>query len=293
MTKQYWDKWQYRLWLSNKRVSDLDEAARGIWIDWLSTMMEDETYFLTGNLEDFATWGRTTKPKALKALKEVSRTGAADFEIEGIEETCHASVTHFVTQMSRDFMLNVTVVSRKRKRELKKRIDNRLRQQKRRASRSSHADVTRQSKSKSNSNSKELQKKHRQSPSAQTLSDHQQLMKHHADRIGVIGDGGAQGKSVKFLLKHYSPEDCIAYYDYQSKQLISKGGWRDAVSWLTVQKTIGEWIVAGRPAEPLEKSNGRNGTRPPTEKLPTPEEKLAEAMENNKAMRRPPVAETK
>lgn len=97
-------------------------------------------------------------------------------------------------------------------------------------------------------------------PVLKVLSDHERLMAHHATRLGrPIPDGGAQGAAIKWLLKHYSPSECLGYYDYQVCQLQVNGGWRDSVSWLTVKTKIAEWVNAGCPKVPLEQ-NGKNGT---------------------------------
>lgn len=72
------------------------------------------------------------------------------------------------------------------------------------------------------------------------------LKRHHADRLGRVTDHAAQGKAINDLLKDFAPEDCVACYDDQVKQL-KPVGWRDTVSWLTVNKEIAEWILANRP----------------------------------------------
>lgn len=81
-------------------------------------------------------------------------------------------------------------------------------------------------------------------------------MDYHGNRIGHVSDAGAQGSAINSL-KKFTGDDLIAYYDYQVKQLIANGGWRESVSWLTVAKTIGEWVNAGKPTEPLEKNRGQ------------------------------------
>lgn len=83
------------------------------------------------------------------------------------------------------------------------------------------------------------------------MTDHQKLMKHHADRLGFISDGGAQGTAIKALLKKFSVEDCIAYYNFQVMQL-QPDGRREMVNWGTVWKQIAEWAKAGKPRTPSE-----------------------------------------
>lgn len=89
-------------------------------------------------------------------------------------------------------------------------------------------------------------------------TEHKRLMKHHHDRLGFISDGGAQGKAIQSLLKKFPVEDCIAYYEFQVLQLECNGGRRTTVSWLSVQKTIAEWTVAGKPARPKNPDAPRN-----------------------------------
>jgi hypothetical protein len=76
-------------------------------------------------------------------------------------------------------------------------------------------------------------------------TDHQRLMDFHAQQIGTILDGGVQGQKVKLLLKHYSPEDCIACYEYQLTE-----PWRHSVSWATVASGSGiaNWVKANKPS---------------------------------------------
>jgi DNA-binding MarR family transcriptional regulator len=91
-------------------------------------------------------------------------------------------------------------------------------------------------------------------------SDHQRLFAHHSNRIGIITDGAAQGKAIKSLLKNFSVDDCLRCYDYQTRDLRSAGGWRDAVNWNSVLKGISEWITGGRPLEPKRNGSNKNTT---------------------------------
>lgn len=86
-------------------------------------------------------------------------------------------------------------------------------------------------------------------------SDFQCLMDYHANRIGTILDGGAQGKAIKKLLKYFTVDECIACYEYQLTS------WREAVSWLTVASGSGiaQWKANGSPARFTEKTNGKLG----------------------------------
>lgn len=78
-------------------------------------------------------------------------------------------------------------------------------------------------------------------PSKSDLTEEQRqefsiLMKHHADRIGAIPDGGKQGKAIKWLLTHgYTAKQAIGCY-----QELLLDEWRDIIDWQTVQKNIGQ-----------------------------------------------------
>ena len=109
------------------------------------------------------------------------------------------------------------------------------------------------------------QKKEQKKTAKPSHPDYQPLLDHHSNRLGKVFDYGAQGKAINNLLTHFSRDDLLAYYDYQVKQL-KPHGWRDSVNWLTVQKTISEWVKAGKPEEPLEKNgSNRNGYKKRTD----------------------------
>ena len=80
-------------------------------------------------------------------------------------------------------------------------------------------------------------------------------MDYHANRIGTILDGGAQGKAIKKLLKYFTVDECIACYEYQLTT------WRESVSWMTVASGSGiaQWKANGSPARFTEKTNGKLG----------------------------------
>jgi hypothetical protein len=155
MAKDFWEKWEYRTWLADTKLTDCDESTRGIWADWVSHMMEGQTYFIQGTLDDLATKGRTSKVKALAAIKDLFFTNAANVEFQNVTQ----NVTHFVTGLSRTYNGKITVINRKRERKLKTKLNNALRQQRHRDKQKSNADVTPQSQSKSNSNTKSVTKR--------------------------------------------------------------------------------------------------------------------------------------
>jgi DNA-binding transcriptional ArsR family regulator len=67
---------------------------------------------------------------------------------------------------------------------------------------------------------------------------HREGMRFLGDRCGPIPDAAAQGAALKWLLAHYTLDECRACFDGLLAQ-----GWRTArVSWLTVKKEIGSWV---------------------------------------------------
>lgn len=97
-------------------------------------------------------------------------------------------------------------------------------------------------------------------------SDFTTLMRHHAQRIGTVTDGGAQGKAIKTILKSFSVADALGCYDFQVAELQPEG-WRSYVNWGTVLKYIPEWVKAGRPKVPAKRngSSGSNNKQTPAE----------------------------
>jgi hypothetical protein len=91
-------------------------------------------------------------------------------------------------------------------------------------------------------------------PDPRDKSDHSGAMAYLRERCGPVPDGAAQGKAIKWLLSHYTLEQCRACLD----DLLGQG-WRDhRVSWLTVQKEIGVWLAR---REKQDASDGRSESR--------------------------------
>lgn len=66
------------------------------------------------------------------------------------------------------------------------------------------------------------------------------LMKHHADRVGTILNGGRQGKAIKAILAAgFSAEDAIACYQWATS-------WSAAPDWPLVEGKIGSWLATRR-----------------------------------------------
>ena len=125
--KQYYEKWEYRLWLSDISVTACSESTRGIWVDWLSAMMESQTYFLTGTIDDLARIGRTTPEKAALAIQDLVTNNTATVLVD--EKNVTHFVTHFVTASLRTNNARVTLINRKREKVYKSKQNNKLRQQ--------------------------------------------------------------------------------------------------------------------------------------------------------------------
>lgn len=225
-----------------------DAHIRLVWITFLAVMDQDGMVALSG-IGNVALRARVSEEQAADAIKclEEPDDKNPDQDNEGRRIERIAGVGWFVLNAAKY-------------RDIIKAEDARAanRERVRRHRSKGNADVTTGNESvmpsDTNTNTEDKKtKEKKRSPKAATLSAHQNLIDYHAKRIGEMFDAAAQGKAVKNLLKTIPESDLIAYYEYQVQQLTSKGGWRDAVSWLTVQKSIGEWIAAGKPPKPIEK----------------------------------------
>ena len=154
--KRYYEKYEFRAWKSDYKLGKCHPATRGIWADWLATMMDDETYYLTGTLDDLATAGRCKPEQARDAILDLERTNAATVglgDVEAVVPLALKNVTVLVTPLSRQnnaaFNGIITVLNRKRMRDLRPKEKNRLRQEKFRSKPKNNADVTPYSNSKS------------------------------------------------------------------------------------------------------------------------------------------------
>jgi hypothetical protein len=173
MAKEYWEKWEYRLWKSDWDLGRCHPATRGIWAEWISSMMEAQTYFLTGTLDDLAASGRCTKAQAQAALHDLEKNDAATIGVgplDGIIQRVTQNVTLKVTPLSRSFNGEITVISRKRLRDLRPKEMNRLRQQRFRDRHESNGDVTDKSQSKSKDNSTNVELSVEETPQAATTT---------------------------------------------------------------------------------------------------------------------------
>lgn len=135
---QSWEKWYWRDWLLDPAVQQLDPAAKGLWVDMLGAMWADDTDRVEGTIEQLARRFRVSPETLGQAVHNLWITSTA-------EVACHALVTrcHAMSQnVTLDVTDHVTVISRRRARELTARnaAKNRKRRQRERdASRGSHA----------------------------------------------------------------------------------------------------------------------------------------------------------
>jgi DNA-binding transcriptional ArsR family regulator len=100
--------------------------------------------------------------------------------------------------------------------------------------------------------------------SAAANSEHRKGMAYLQERCGPIPDPAAQGAALKWLLQHYTLEQCCACID-----AFLGDDWRKArVSWLTVKKEIGSWMSR---RERRDEHGGRPRTSSRRNQLPTGE----------------------
>ena len=78
MTKQFWCKWEYNLWLSSTDVSLCSPATRGVWFDALNRMMVNGTDSISGTAEELAQACRCDLTAINTSIEELSRRGVAD-----------------------------------------------------------------------------------------------------------------------------------------------------------------------------------------------------------------------
>ena len=133
MAKNWWFKFEYRVWQSDPSLSQCSLGARGFWLEILCAMYAQEVHTIAGSLERIARMTRCESAEVAKFSLELKEAKVCDVTI------CHG---------------DVTLTSRRLKKELSTKENNRLRKQKERC----RNDVTIQSKSKSKSNKKEEEK---------------------------------------------------------------------------------------------------------------------------------------
>ncbi len=127
--KNWWLKFEYRLWQSDAALSQCSLAARGFWLELICSMHSQDTDTVSGTFEQIARSVRCDSSEVAKYSLELKNANVADVTLGNG---------------------NVTLTSRKIKRELSSREQTRLRVQRHR----SNENVTAHSKSKSKSKSK-------------------------------------------------------------------------------------------------------------------------------------------
>lgn len=124
--KNWWMKFEYRVWQSDPQLSQCSLAARGFWLEILCSMVAQGVYQVTGSFEQIGRMARCDSSEVAKYAMELKNTKAADVTLGNG---------------------SVTLLSRRLKRELSTKENNKLRVQKHRG----NADVTVHSKSNSKS----------------------------------------------------------------------------------------------------------------------------------------------
>jgi hypothetical protein len=130
MTKNWWFKFDFRVWRTDSKLRRCSLETRAFWLEVLCIMHETDTFCLTGSYKEIARLVGCETEEVARCCIELQRTETAD-----------------VTLGNGD----VTLVSRRLKRDLSDREQTRLRVQRHRG----NADVTAQSKS----NKKEVKNK--------------------------------------------------------------------------------------------------------------------------------------
>lgn len=146
MTKNWWFKFDFRLWRSDSNLRRCSFETRGLWLEVLCIMYEMDTYKLEGSSSELARLVGCESSEIMRCAVELRQTKTADVTLGNG---------------------NVTLVSRRLKRDLNGKEQIRLRVQKHRR----NASVTVQSKS----NKKEViskEKEIREEGGEETASPH-------------------------------------------------------------------------------------------------------------------------
>lgn len=138
MAKNWYIKFEYRVWQSDPHLSQCSLAARGFWLEILCAMHAQGVYEVSGTFEQIARLTRCDSSEVAKYALELKNTGTADVTLGNADVTLSNG--------------NVTLISRRLQRELSSREKTRLRVQRHR----SNSDVTLHSNSNSNSKEEEV-----------------------------------------------------------------------------------------------------------------------------------------
>ena len=90
MAKDFWEPWEWRLWLGDPDLGMCHPSTRGIWMDALCAMMERKTHSLTGTPDQLARVCRCSVSDILTSCQELEEKGAANVvrQNDSITLTC-------------------------------------------------------------------------------------------------------------------------------------------------------------------------------------------------------------
>jgi hypothetical protein len=138
MPKNWWFKFEYRVWQSDPELSVCSLGARGFWLEIISAMHSQDVHMITGSYEKLARLARCESSEVAKYVVELKEANAANVTLGNG---------------------TVTLVSRRLKRAVTDRKKTRLRVAKHRCNDDVTPDVTDRVRSKSKSKSKSKKEK--------------------------------------------------------------------------------------------------------------------------------------
>lgn len=218
MAKNWWFKFEYRLWQSDADLSGCSLAARGLWLEILCYLYAQDEYTITTSYERLGRMARCDSSEVAKLMIELKDN-----------KVCNVTLGHG----------DVTVVSRRLQKILKARKQATCRKQKQRVTAESQDRV------KSKSNKKEIREEKIAAKPAIPVekkkpllpkSEHEQGMAILQKVIGKYPDGGAQGKALKWMLESGATIEQIEREMKSQHAEYSAKGIR--ASYLSLQKTI-------------------------------------------------------
>jgi len=105
----WYEQFEFRLWLADPQVSALSPTARGIWFDAICAMLAQGSYKLSGTLAALARTCRCNESEMHGAIVELKTTGVAD-----IHDARNGEIGT-VTVLSRRLKRRVTAIEEERK----------------------------------------------------------------------------------------------------------------------------------------------------------------------------------
>lgn len=134
MAKNWWFKFDFRVWRNDSELQQCSLEARGFWLEMLCVMYEQETFQVSGSVQQIARLARCDSSDVSRISLELKNANVCDVTLGNG---------------------NVTLLSRRMKREVSIRESNRLRVMKHRC----NGDVTAQSNKKEVKSKKKEEKK--------------------------------------------------------------------------------------------------------------------------------------